>query len=150
MALADLTLDLVNIPSESGQESALYDYLAANVALERAFDDGESLVFQQRSGKPLVLLAGHTDTVPAQGNLPGRIEDGWVVGLGASDMKGGVAVMIELARWAGDAPELTFDPAFLFFAREELALEESPLPEVFAQAPLVREAQLVVVLEPTD
>ena len=28
------------------------------------------------AGKPLVLLAGHTDTVPAQGNIPGRIEDG--------------------------------------------------------------------------
>ena len=60
-------------------------------------DDGESLLYAKRGGKPLVLLAGHTDTVPAQGNLPGRIEDGAVHGLGATDMKGGLAVMIELA-----------------------------------------------------
>jgi succinyl-diaminopimelate desuccinylase len=96
-----------------------------------------------------VLLAGHTDTVPAQDNLPGRIEDGAVFGLGASDMKGGLAVMIELAHWAADA-ELAHDLALLFFPREELGPTENPLPGVFAQAPLVDEAQLVICLEPTD
>ena len=33
---------------------------------------------------PARALAGHYDTVPAQGNIPGRIEDGWVHGLGAA------------------------------------------------------------------
>ena len=44
-----------------------------------------------------VLLAGHLDTVPAQGNRPGRRDAERVHGLGASDMKGAVAVMLELA-----------------------------------------------------
>ena len=79
------------------------------------------------AGEPLVLLAGHTDTVPEQGNLPGRIEDGWVHGLGATDMKGGLAVMIELARWAAEA-ELAYDLGLLFFPREELGPEHNPLP----------------------
>jgi succinyl-diaminopimelate desuccinylase len=149
--LAQRTLELVDIPSASRDEAAALAYVGAEVPLPLVHSsEGAQLYAPARTGKPVVLLAGHVDTVPEQGNLPGRIEDGWVVGLGASDMKGGVAVMIELARWAGDLPELAFDPAFLFFAREELALEESPLPEVFAQAPLVREAELVVVLEPTD
>ena len=149
MALADRTLDLVNIASESGSEARAYAYVSACVPLQKAFDDGETLIFAQRAGKRLVLLAGHTDTVPAQGNLPGRVEDGAVVGLGASDMKGGLAVMIELARWAADA-DLAFDVAFLFFPREELGPAENPLPAVFERTSLVDEAQLVICLEPTD
>jgi succinyl-diaminopimelate desuccinylase len=147
--LAETALGLVNIPSESRSEAALYDYVAGEVPLERVFANGETLVYARRSGKPLVLLAGHLDTVPAQDNLPGRLEDGWISGLGASDMKGGLAVMIELARWAG-AQELAYDLALLFFPREELGPSENPLPALFEQLPLVDEAALVVCLEPTD
>jgi succinyl-diaminopimelate desuccinylase len=151
MNLAERTLELVDIPSPSRQEHALLRHVAATVTLPVVYESGEALLFaRERTGKPLVLLAGHLDTVPAQGNLPGRIEDGCVVGLGASDMKGGLAVMVELARWIAESPALAYDAAFLFFTREELPLEESPLPEVFAAAPLVREAVLVIVLEPTD
>ena len=149
MALAERTLELVNIPSESGGEMLMYSYITSAVPLEQGWSDGESVIFAKRSGKPLVLLAGHTDTVPAQANLPGRIEDGWVVGLGASDMKGGLAVMVELARWAAET-ELAYDLALLFFPREELGPAENPLPGVFEHTGLVDEAQLVVCLEPTD
>jgi succinyl-diaminopimelate desuccinylase len=149
MALAHRALDLVNIPSESRGEGAVYDYVNAAVPLEAAYTDGESVIFAKREGKPLVLLAGHTDTVPAQGNLPGRIEDEAVVGLGASDMKGGLAVMIELGRWAAET-ELDYDLALLFFPREELGPAENPLPGIFERTELVDEAQLVICLEPTD
>jgi succinyl-diaminopimelate desuccinylase len=149
MALAERTLDLVNTPSESGSETLMYSYITSAVPLEQAYSDGESVIFAKRSGKPLVLLAGHTDTVPAQGNLPGRIESGSVVGLGASDMKGGLAVMIELARWAADT-DLEHDLALLFFPREELGPAENPLPGVFERTGIVDEAQLVICLEPTD
>jgi len=149
MALADRALDLVNIPSESGSEMEMYSYITSVVPLDQVFSDGESVIFAKRSGKPLVLLAGHTDTVPAQGNLPGRIEDGWVVGLGATDMKGGLAVMIELGCWAVET-ELAYDLGLLFFPREELGPAENPLPGVFEHTGLVDEAQLVICLEPTD
>jgi succinyl-diaminopimelate desuccinylase len=78
------------------------------------------------------------------------MEDGAVVGLGASDMKGGLAVMVELARWAAEQDELAYDLALLFFPREELGPDENPLPPLFEAEPLVDEAQLVVCLEPTD
>src|SRR6476619_43520 len=101
---------------------------------------GEPIVWGDSAAR--VALAGHLDTVPAQGNLPGRIDDGAVHGLGASDMKGGVAVMLELAR--AEAPA-----RYLFVTREEVALEESPLPAAFASGVLAG-TELAVVLEPTD
>ncbi len=150
LMLAERTLELVDTPSVSRDEASIAEVVAAAVPLELVHRDGASLVYATpRTGKPLILLAGHLDTVPAQGNIPGRIENGAVHGLGASDMKGGVAVMVELARWAADAA-LAYDLAFLFFPREELGPDENPLPALFDAVPLLTEPSLVVVLEPTD
>ncbi len=149
--LATRALELVSIPSVSHEEAELARYVAAAMPWEPEFVDGLSAVYARRSGKPFVLFAGHLDTVPPQDNLPGRLEDGWVAGLGASDMKGGLAVMIELARWlAEEQRETDLDAGFLFFPREELGTEWNPLPGLFdAYAPL-GEAALAVLLEPTD
>jgi succinyl-diaminopimelate desuccinylase len=138
--LAERTLELVNIPSESRDEAAIAAYVRDAVG-PPAWDEDDTLWYGSR---PRVVLAGHFDTVPAQGNIPGSIEDGAVVGLGASDMKGGVAVMIELAREVGD------DVGLLFFPREELPASESPLPHFFDSVPDVHAAELVILLEPTD
>jgi succinyl-diaminopimelate desuccinylase len=138
--VAARTLQLVDVPSESRHEAALVALVRGLVAREPIYDDGEVLLYGD-PGAP-VVLAGHLDTVPAQDNLPGRIDGGAVHGLGASDMKGGVAVMLELVR-AG------VPGRYLFFTREEVALVESPLPALFATG-LLADAQLAVVLEPTD
>ena len=154
--LAETTLALVDIPSESRHEGAIAAWVEGAVPrgrLRLVHGEAETLLYatERRPGVPLVLLAGHLDTVPAQGNLPGRLVDGSVHGLGASDMKGGLAVMVELARWLDEGgPELALDLGLLFFPREELPQEESALPGLFAAVPSVREAALVVVLEPTD
>jgi succinyl-diaminopimelate desuccinylase len=147
-ALARRTLELVDIPSVSREEQAIAEYVVSAMPWEPTWRDGETLWYERsEGGRPLVLLAGHLDTVPAQDNVPGRIANGAVHGLGASDMKGGLAVMIELAR----ALELTgFDVAYLFFPREELPAVESPLPDFFRAVPRAREAALAIVLEPTD
>ena len=138
--LAERTLELVNIPSESRHEAEVADYVR-DVLGPPLWDEDDTLWYGRR---PRIVLAGHFDTVPAQANIPGSIEDGAVVGLGASDMKGGVAVMIELAR------ELDADVGFLFFPREELPASESPLPHFFDSVPAIHGAELAILLEPTD
>lgn len=136
--LAARTLDLVNVPSESRSEAAIVELVRAVMPGDPVYDDGEVLLY----GDGPIVLAGHLDTIPAQGNIPGRIADGVVHGLGASDMKSGVAVMIELAR-AG------VPGRYVFFTREEVPMSESPLPSLFATG-LLADAELAVVLEPTD
>jgi succinyl-diaminopimelate desuccinylase len=134
--LAARTLELVDIPSQSRAEARLADHIAS--VLDVA-DLGDTCLLARR-GSP-VLLAGHLDTVPAQGNLPGRRDGERVHGLGASDMKGALAVMIELA--LAGAP---FD--CLFFGREELPAADSALSPLLARERL--DYELVVVMEPTD
>jgi succinyl-diaminopimelate desuccinylase len=147
--LAERTLELVDIPSVSRDEAAAAEYVASVMPWAPAWREAETLWYETPpTGRPLVVLAGHLDTVPAQGNIPGRIADGAVHGLGATDMKAGVAVMIELARALPAEP--AYDLAFLFFPREELPAEESPLPGFFERVPRAREAALAIVLEPTD
>jgi succinyl-diaminopimelate desuccinylase len=107
-------------------------------------------VGSRRPGTPLVVLAGHYDTVPEQGNLPGRIDGGAVHGLGATDMKGGLAVALELVRDLAGGPAPRYDVALLLFGREELPQEHNPLPELLARSELVHETTLAVLLEPTD
>jgi succinyl-diaminopimelate desuccinylase len=97
-----------------------------------------------------VVLAGHSDTVPAQGNLPGRIEDGAVHGLGSSDMKGSLAVMLTLAERLAKLPSPRLNPIFVVFGREEVSLAESVLAELLDGCPAILEARLAVMMEPTS
>jgi len=139
--LAARTLELVDIPSESRGEAAIAAHVAGVLrgAGAPVRDLGDTCVLAG-DGAPL-LLAGHLDTVPAQGNRPGRRDGERVHGLGASDMKGAVAVMVELAL-AGARLDC------LFFGREELPMDESALTPLLAREPLA--AELVVMMEPTD
>jgi succinyl-diaminopimelate desuccinylase len=153
--LATRTLELVNLQSLSRDEREIAAYVADAMPWRADWHTADTLWFAPTlGGRPRVVLAGHLDTVPPQGNLAGRLADGIVWGLGSSDMKGGLAVMIELARaWAdrrAAATLETLDLAFLFFPREEAPAAENPLPELFEAIPELGAADLAILLEPTD
>jgi succinyl-diaminopimelate desuccinylase len=152
--LARRTLELVDIPSESLHEADVRAHLLTLVpeafVAEYAAEDAFVFARPRREGAPLVLLVGHYDTIPAQGNLPGRIEGGAVHGCGAADMKGGVAVAVELVRELALREPGPCDVALLLFGKEELPAQFSPLPDLFERSRLAPAADLAILLEPTD
>ena len=148
------TLELVDIGSESLHEAEIRERLRALVPapFNPVFEGDDAFLWSRdrRADVPLLVLAGHYDTVPAQDNLPGRVAEGAVHGCGASDMKGGVAVAIELVRDLATLDPGPIDVALLLFGREELPPSFNPLPALFDACPLVHEADLAILLEPTD
>jgi succinyl-diaminopimelate desuccinylase len=150
------TLELIDIASPSRGEQALANHVktvlsAGGLEPTDLGDDCLIAGTKRRGERPLVLLAGHFDTVPAQGNIPGSIDAERVHGLGAADMKGSLAVMIELAL-AGVGIEQSssqLDLGFLFFSREELPASESSLTPLLAAHPELQAAELVLMMEPT-
>jgi succinyl-diaminopimelate desuccinylase len=148
--LLALTASLVDIPSESHAEAALTDHLEgrlrglSHLEVERV---GANLVARTRLGRARrVVLAGHTDTVPANGNAAARIDGDVLWGLGAADMKGGLAVMLALAE---AVPDPVVDVTFVFYAGEEVAAVHNGLGHLMRDRPDLLEGDVAILGEPT-
>ena len=151
--LLALTEQLCAVPSVSGDERALAELVearlrerAAGLEIERM---GENVVARtQRGAATRILLGGHLDTVPANGNATPRVEGDTLHGLGAADMKGGLAVLLVLAESLarGDGAR---DVTLVFYEGEEVADEHNGLRRLFAERPDLVAADVAVLLEPT-
>ncbi len=148
--LLDLTAQLVEIPSESFHEAKLADFVQQRLGVLGWLEVtrvGDNVVARTRLGRPKrILLGGHLDTVPANNNAQPRIEGDTLWGLGSTDMKGGLALMLALAE---TVPDPAVDVTYLFYACEEVASEHSGLVELFAKRPDLCEADLALLGEPT-
>lgn len=144
---------LVDVPSVTGDETRICTEIATRLypAVGRDAIDrlGDSLIVGRRTGRPLLLLAGHLDTVPSQGQGPAFVEGNRLHGLGAADMKAGLAVMVHLledpAVHAG-----THDVIGIFYAGEEGPSSGNQLEDILVGAPWMHQAEFAVVLEPSD
>lgn len=149
--LLALTRDLVAIPSESHQEADLVAWLEAELRAVPGLDVervGLNLVARTHLGRTTrVLLAGHTDTVPANGNQVPRVEGDVLWGLGSTDMKAGLAVMVDLARTVTDP---AVDVTYVFYAGEEVAAVHNGLGHLFRDRPDLLAADVALLGEPTD
>jgi succinyl-diaminopimelate desuccinylase len=149
--LLALTAQLVDIPSVSRDEQELVSWLEAELGSVAGLDVtrvGDNLVARTGAGRrQRVVLAGHTDTVPPNGNARARIEGDVLHGVGSTDMKSGLAVMLHAARTVTDP---AVDVTYVFYAREEIAAVDSGLGELFAEAPHLLQGDVALLGEPTD
>ncbi len=149
--LLTATADLVAIASVSHDEDAIA------VAVEKALSPcrwltvervGDNVVARTELGRPQrLVLAGHLDTVPPGANATPRIEGDTLWGIGASDMKGGLAVMLDVAT---TVVEPAVDVTWCFYAREEVGRDESGLRQLWEERPELLAGDAAILGEPTS
>jgi succinyl-diaminopimelate desuccinylase len=150
MSLADTLVELINIPSVIGDEEEITTAIEFRLAAVRSMNRlGNALVIGEPTGKPIIALYGHTDTVPEQENGTASVHGERIHGLGASDMKAGLAVMVHLleAREIIDGP---YDVVGVFYDKEEGPSADNGLEDVLDSVPWLADAAFSIVLEPTD
>lgn len=148
--LLALTGELVAIPSVSHREAAIADRVADELSdcdwlqVERL---GDNVVARTELGHGRrLMIAGHLDTVVPGANTATRLDGDVVWGVGAADMKGGLAVMLDLAR---TVRRPAMDVTWCFYACEEVSRAESGLLPLWEERPDLLAADAAVLGEPT-
>ena len=151
----DLARQLCDIDSVSGNEGPLADAIETAVRACPHLDVirfGDTVVARTRLGRERrVVIAGHIDTVPVNGNLPTRTAevDGephlW--GRGTVDMKAGVAVQLKLAAELDDP---IVDLTWIWYDHEEVGEEQNGLRLLAAEHPDFMRGDFAILGEPSN
>ena len=148
--LAQQTLNLANIPSVTQEEERLclllLNWIQESFPQATFRRERHSFWMTPRplQARPTVALVGHMDTVPQANEQRYLQADNRVYGLGACDMKGGLAVMMHLL--AGPAPD-SCNLVGIFYDREEGPYSDNGLDLLLPNLPPI---ELAIVLEPTS
>lgn len=149
--LLRLTAQLVDVASVSREEKALADLVEQRLHALDLFETvriEDNIVARTHLGRASrVALAGHLDTVVPNGNARADIQGEMLYGCGSADMKGGLAIMLDLAEHMVDPQH---DVTLIFYTCEEIAREFSGLQAIFASDPDLLGADVAVLLEPTN
>lgn len=149
MSRLDEALALVMISSVSRDEAPLAGHIesllrtSGELEVERVGDN----VVARTTGRHAtrLLVAGHLDTVPGDAS-DAKIVGDELRGVGACDMKGSLAVMVELA--LKPAPR-SVEVTWIFYAREEITRSESGLLEIAELRPDLLQGEVAILAEPT-
>jgi succinyl-diaminopimelate desuccinylase len=151
--VAELTRQLIDIPSVSGNEQAIADAVEALLRAAPHLEvtrNGNAVVARTSLGREhRVILAGHLDTVPIKSNVPACwSEDGReLIGRGSVDMKAGVAVFLSLAV---DLAEPLHDVTWVFYDLEEVESSRNGLGRIARATPELLHGDLAILGEPTS
>jgi succinyl-diaminopimelate desuccinylase len=142
---------LVDVFSVSGSEGPLADAIETalrELAHLEVLRHGDAVVARTALGHPeRVVIAGHIDTVPLADNLPARVEGGVLWGLGSTDMKAGIAVMLRLA---AALPTPSRDVTYVFYDHEEVESVRNGLGRLSRDHADWLAGDFAVLMEPTD
>jgi succinyl-diaminopimelate desuccinylase len=146
-----LTAALVDIPSESRQESRIADEVEAALHEQASgFEivrNGDAVLARTDRGLPTrVILAGHLDTVPIADNVPSRRAGDELHGCGTVDMKSGDAVFLHLA---ATLVEPARDLTLIFYDCEEIEAAANGLGRIEAELPEWLDADVAILGEPS-
>ncbi len=146
---------LCEIPSFTGEEARLCDALAERLgrlplaAASRRYGDSLVVPVSRGSGGPHLALVGHLDVVRTDHDGPVRIDGDRLYGPGASDMKSGLALMVDLLEHDLDLCR-ALDLTLVLYAREEGPYLDNELELVMDRDADVGDIDLAVCLEPSD
>jgi succinyl-diaminopimelate desuccinylase len=144
------TAELVDIASVSHDEAAIATHVEQELRgipwldVERVGDNVVARTSLGRSQR--LILAGHLDTVPPNGNERARVEGDVLWGLGSADMKGGLAVFLELARTVA---EPAVDLTYVFYVCEEVSQRDNGLVHMLRDRPDLLAGDAAILGEPT-
>jgi acetylornithine deacetylase len=149
MDLTGLTRQLIDIPSLTGDEKAVGEFLAThlaslgyNVELQEAGADRFNVIATTGEA-PRIVFSTHMDTVPP---FIASSEDGeYIYGRGACDAKGIVAAQVFAAEQLREVG--MNGVGFLFTVDEELSSNGA---QAANKHPLARECRFLINGEPTD
>ncbi len=145
------TAELVAVPSLSTEEGLIADHVESLLRRHAWLDVvrfGDNVVARTDLGlQDRVVLAGHLDTVPPNGNAVPRIDGATLWGLGSTDMKGGLAVMLDLA---DTLRRPNCDVTYVFYVAEEIARQHNGLLALAGADPGIIDASAAIVCEPTN
>lgn len=160
--MKSLLAKIVSIYSVSGDEHELAQYILSYLSSAglRAYDVGKDCIVTHITGinnTRAIIINGHIDTVPP-GNeqhwdgdpLALSIHGDKAVGLGTSDMKSGLVVMLELAKYYSVNPP-SVDLYFVFTPGEEIdgrGMRE--FTDYFQEKQSLYTTVSALVLEPTN
>jgi succinyl-diaminopimelate desuccinylase len=156
--LLALTEALCRVPSVFPDERVLADAVEARVRARASGRRGRVRVDRVANNvvartdlglERRIVLGGHLDTVPANGNAEPRRERDTLHGLGTADMKGGLAAMLRLADQLGAGARPRFDVTLVWYEAEEVADEHNGLRHLFRDAAELVAGDFAILLEPT-
>ncbi|PZU49642.1 MAG: succinyl-diaminopimelate desuccinylase [Microbacterium sp.] len=151
----DITRAICDIPSVSGDETtladAIYEAIASFAHLD-VYRDGDTIVARTHLDRAQrVVIAGHIDTVPINGNVPTRDieQDGepYLWGRGTVDMKAGTAVQLKLA---AELTEPSVDLTWMWYDHEEVDADLNGLTRLARTRPDLFAGDFAILGEPSN